>query len=286
MTAEIEKARELGFCFGVRRAINIIEKAARDDNDIMTLGPIVHNRLVVKKLAELGVNVADSLEQTHDNTVAVSTHGISPELLAQIRESGRRIIDTTCPIVRSAQKAVKKLADKGFSVIIFGDAAHPEVKALLGWAGDNAIATMDSNELASCNLTGRLGIVSQTTQSSLQFIEFIRMVIKSSFLNIKELRVINTLCRETQKRQEAALELAQKSDLIIVIGGRNSANTKRLAELCSPEVETHLVETASEIEDNWIKGKRHIGITAGASTPDDSIRDVVARLISTRNGSE
>jgi 4-hydroxy-3-methylbut-2-enyl diphosphate reductase len=285
MTAKIERARELGFCFGVRRAIDIIEKAAKGSS-IITLGPIVHNRLVVAKLEELGVHVADELEQARGNTVAVSTHGISPELVEQIRELKLQTIDTTCPNVSSAQKAVKKLADKGFGVIIFGDAAHPEVKGLLGWAGDNAVATMDGNDLAHHKLPLRLGIVSQTTQSSRQFTEFIRTVVESSFPNVKELRVINTLCRETQKRQEAALELARKSDLIIVIGGRNSANTKHLAELCSPEVETYLVETADEIKGDWIKGKQHIGITAGASTPDDSIEEVVARLTALRDGGE
>jgi len=278
MPVQIEKASELGFCFGVRRAIRIIEKAAGKQERITTLGPIVHNRLVVARLAEKGIRVVNGLDELQDETVAITSHGISPELSAQLQSRQLHIIDTTCPIVRSAQKAAKKLAQAGFGVVIFGEANHPEVKGLLGWAGDNAMATLDGEEMIHFNLSRRLGILSQTTQSRTQFAEFVDRVIGIVFPHVQELRVINTLCEETQKRQRAALELAEKSDLVIVVGGRNSANTQHLAEVCSPLVETHPIEAATEIDESWISGKRHIGITAGASTPDEAIQEVTLKL--------
>ena len=277
---EIEKARELGFCFGVRRAIQMIEAAAKEHQKIVTLGPIVHNRMVVTRLAEMGVSVVTELDQVQDGNIAIASHGVSPELLSQIQTRQLRIIDTTCPIVRSAQKAAKTLAEAGFGVIIFGEATHPEVKGLLGWAGAKAVATLDGAAIDKFNLPRRLGILSQTTQSRAQFTEFINKVISAVFPHVQEIRIINTLCEETQKRQEAALELARKSELVIVVGGRNSANTQHLAETCLPLVETHLVETAAEMERDWLSGKKHIGVTAGASTPDEAIEKVILKLTS------
>ena len=275
---EVKKAREFGLCFGVRRAIKIIEKATKEHQEIATLGPIVHNRLVVAKLAEMGIKVINELDQVQDRVIAISSHGAPPLLLSQIQARELRVIDTTCPIVRSAQKAAKKLAQAGLRVIIFGETTHPEVKGLLGWAGNNAIATLTGEKVARLKLPRRFGIISQTTQSHAKFVEFINEVIRVVFPNVQEVHIINTLCQETQKRQEAAVELAGKSDLMIVVGGHNSANTKRLAEVCSPIVETHLIETAAEIQMGWLSGKQNIGVTAGASTPDEAIEEVVRKL--------
>lgn len=281
---EIVKARELGFCFGVRRAIKTIEKAAKEHKEVATLGPIVHNRMVVASLAELGVTVVDELDRVQAKIVAIPSHGISPQVLSLIKERRLHLIDTTCPIVRSAQRAAKKLADSGFSIIIFGEANHPEVKGLRGWAGNNSLATMEGEKISTLRLSRRLGILSQTTQSHIKFAEFINKVICIAVPHVQELRVINTLCQETQKRQDAAIELAGNSELMIVVGGRNSANTQRLAEVCSPIVETYLIETAAEVEKEWLLGKRRIGVTAGASTPDEAIYEVVHKLESLASG--
>jgi 4-hydroxy-3-methylbut-2-enyl diphosphate reductase len=281
---KVNKARELGSCFGVRRAIKIIDKAAGKYSQISTLGPIVHNRLVVTKLSETGVKVVDDLDHIKGGIIAIASHGAPPQVLSQIQRRKITVIDTTCPIVRSAQKAAKELADAGFRVIIFGEATHPEVKGLLGWAGNNAVATMNGAEVTSQKLSPRLGIIAQTTQSQSSFVEFCKDVISALFPAVQEIRIINTLCQETQKRQQAAVELAGKSDLMIVVGGHNSANTQRLAEVSVPLVETHLIEAASEIKKDWLKGKRHIGITAGASTPDEAIEEVVLKLESLAGG--
>jgi len=275
---KVKKARELGSCFGVRRAIRIIDKAVKEYPEISTLGPIVHNRLVVTKLGASGVKVVNDLTGIKGGVLAIASHGAPPQLLTQIEARKLQVIDTTCPIVRSAQKAAKKLADTGFRVIIFGEATHPEVKGLLGWAGDNAVATMKGSEVANLELTPRLGIIAQTTQSQSGFARFCQDVVNTVLPAVQEIRIINTLCQETQKRQQAAVELAGESDLMIVVGGHNSANTKHLAEVCMPLVETHLIETAAEINKGWLRGKRNIGVTAGASTPDEAIDAVVTKL--------
>lgn len=275
---KVKKARELGSCFGVRRAIKIIDKAAKEYPEIATLGPIVHNRLVVTKLSETGVKVVNELDRVQDSVIAIASHGAPPQLLSQIRARKLEVIDTTCPIVRSAQKAAKRLADAGFRVVIFGEATHPEVKGLLGWAGNNAVATLNGAEVADLELPPRLGIISQTTESQSSFVKFCNDVVKAVFPNVQEIRIVNTLCQETQKRQQAAVELAAGSDLMIVVGGHNSANTQRLAEVCSSLVETHLIETAAEIKKGWLSNKHNIGVTAGASTPDEAIEEVVLKL--------
>jgi 4-hydroxy-3-methylbut-2-enyl diphosphate reductase len=188
-----------------------------------------------------------------------------------------KIIDTTCANVRHAQKAAQALSRDGFKVIIFGEAAHPEVKGLLGWAGA-ALATLYASDVPGSGFSGKLGILSQTTQGQTSFEQFIEDVIGLSLPGLEELRIVNTLCNETRKRQEAALNLAQRSDLILVVGGLNSANTKHLAEICSPIVLTYHIEQAGEIKSEWLNGKQHIGITAGASTPDEAIEEVISRL--------
>jgi len=275
---KIEKARELGFCFGVRRALKIIESSARQGQDITTLGPIVHNRTVVARLKRLGVRVADDINNLEGGVIAVSSHGVSPAVLETIQAKGVEVIDTTCPIVRSAQKAARRLANAGFGVIIFGEASHPEVRGLLGWAGEKAIASMNADDMPINNLPARIGIMAQTTQSRAEFIAFVNRLNQRLLPWAREIRVENTLCQETQKRQLAAEELAGTSDLMIVVGGHNSANTRRLAEVCQHIVETHHIENAGEIDLDWLKGKKAVGITAGASTPDEAIEQVIERI--------
>lgn len=245
----IEKAEKLGLCFGVRRAIKLLKEAANKYGEIETLGPVAHNRLLVEALANLGVKPINHLDQAQGRILAITTHGVSPAVLSEIRAHHIHIIDTTCPIVRKAQNAAKDLAEAGFDVFIFGDAKHSEVKGLLGWTGDKGIAALNMKQIdRSGKSPSRLGIISQTTQTQSAFIEFATQLIVMVGLKIEEMRLINTLCKVTQGQQEAALKLARKSQLMIVIGGSNSANARHLVEICSPLVETHLVETADEVE--------------------------------------
>ena len=275
----IEKAEKLGLCFGVRRAIRLLKEAANKCGEIETLGPVAHNRLLVEALADLGVKPLNHLDQARGRILAITTHGTSPAVLSDIKARHIRIIDTTCPIVRKAQNAARELAEAGFDVIIFGDAEHSEVKGLLGWAGGKGVAALEIKQIGSTvNSSSRLGIISQTTQIRSAFIKFVRQLVGAVGPEIEEIRVVNTLCKVTQGQQEAALELAGKSELMIVIGGANSANARHLVEICSPLVETHAVETADEVKTSWLAGKRRIGITAGASTPDEAVEALVAKL--------
>jgi 4-hydroxy-3-methylbut-2-enyl diphosphate reductase len=275
----IQKADKLGLCFGVGRAVKLLKEAANKYGEIETLGPVAHNRLLVEQLNGLGVKPVDNIEQAQGKILAITTHGTSPAVLAHLKARRVRIIDTTCPIVRKAQNAVRELAETGFDVIIFGDANHSEVKGLLGWAGGKGTAALNTRQIGKmAKSLSRLGIVSQTTQTQSAFFKFVRQLVGAVGSQIEEIRIINTLCKVVQSQQEAAAKLARQSQLMIVIGGGNSANARHLVDICSPLVETHSVETADEVRTSWLAGKNQIGITAGASTPDEAVEALVARL--------
>jgi len=312
---EIEKARDLGLCFGVRRAVTMLKKAAVRYGRVETLGPVAHNQRLVQHLAEVGVTPVDEPGKATGGVVAISAHGVAPAVLKEVEARGVRVIDTTCPIVRRAQNTARGLAEAGYYVIVFGEAEHSEVKGLLGWAGGRGVAALDAAQIhiafalgreeglfsgraAKKNEGHRVGVISQTTQTWPAFVDFVGRLMRAvpSVIaaegvldgggegervgngGLDELRIVNTLCQTTRRRQEAALELAARSQIMIVIGGRNSANTKRLAELCSSMVETHLVEEASEVESSWVAGKGRVGVTAGASTPDEVVEETIVRL--------
>jgi len=276
---QIEKAEALGLCLGIRRAIKLLKKAVNKYGEIETLGPLAHNRLLVEALTNLGIKPINHLDQVQGRILAITTHGASPAVLSEIKARHIHIIDTSCPIVHKAQNTAKELAGTGFDVIIFGEAEHSEVQGLLGWTGNRGLAALNTKQLDRLGKSlSRLGIISQTTQTRSAFIEFASQLIRMVEPKIEEIRLVNTLCQVTQRQQEAAMRLARKSQLMFVIGGGNSANTKRLAEICSPLVETHLVETADEVDNSWLLGKHHVGITAGASTPDEAVEEVVAKL--------
>ena len=276
---KIEKTEEIGFCFGVKRAIDILEKVARERGGVETLGAVVHNQQVLQRLAEIGVRVAQGVDDIRGDMVAISSHGVSPQIEDEIRTRHIDIINTTCPFVHRIQTAARRLAQTGFFVIIYGDADHTEVKGVLGWADGKGLATLDEKFIARLDsLPRRLGVLAQTTQIPAHFTEFVKRLIDCAFSKDSELRIIDTICHDIRKRQAVALELANRVDLMLVIGGRNSANTNRLAELCSTATETHLVETAEEIRPSWFQGKHHIGVTSGASTAEPTIDEVLARL--------
>ncbi len=275
---KIEKAEKTGFCFGVKRAINILEKVARERGGVETLGAIVHDQQVLQKLAEIGVTVVKDVKDIKGDTVVTSSHGVSPEVEEEIKGRQINIISTTCPFVRRAQVAAHRLAEAGFHVVVYGDADHPEVKGILGWAKGKGIATLGEAFLSASDSKPRLGILSQTTQIPAQFTEFVKKVIDSALTRDAEIRIIDTICHDIRERQAAALSLAKKVDLMLVVGGRFSANTSRLAELCSEATKTYSIETAIEIQPSWLQGLSHIGITAGASTAEETVNEVLKKL--------
>ena len=275
----VEKADKIGFCLGVKRAVDILEKVARERGSVETLGAVVHNQQVLQRLAKIGVRVAKNVDDIRGDTVATSSHGISPQLEEELRARNIEIISTTCPFVHRAQVTARRLAESGFLVVIYGDADHPEVKGILGWAKGKGIATLDEKFVDTFDRIPRhLGVLSQTTQIPAHFTEFIKKLVVAAFTRDSEMRIIDTICHDIRERQAAALKLADKVDLMLVVGGHHSANTNRLAELCSMVTETHLIETAEEIQPSWLQGKRHIGITAGASTDEQTVNEVLMTL--------
>lgn len=275
----IEKAAGIGPCFGVRRAIGILEKVAHEHSSLETLGAVVHNQQVLEKLSKLGIRIASSVDDIQGDFVAISAHGLGPQVEKEIRARHINIIDTTCPFVHRAQITAQKLAKSGFFVIIYGDSNHPEVKGVLDWADGKGIATLDEKSIARLDhLSHRLGVISQTTQIPSHFSEFVKRLIDSTLIRDSELHIIDTICHDARSRQAAALKLASRVDLMLVIGSHTSANTNRLSELCSTATKTYLVEATDEIQSSWLEGLRWVGVTAGASTALETIDEVMAKL--------
>jgi 4-hydroxy-3-methylbut-2-enyl diphosphate reductase len=278
---DILLAREMGFCFGVRRAVEMMEDATRETGPMVSLGSVVHNPQVVERLREQGLDVIGTLEQVDARPVAITAHGVSEEVVRELEAKGVPLVDTTCPIVTRSQQWAKRLTEEGFAVLVFGDPNHKEVRGVLGWSDGKAIAVpaIEAIDELPPDLPSRVGVLSQTTETEGHFAEFVRALLEKRMDSISELRVINTLCNATTSQQAAAQELAHKVDLMVVIGGRESANTRHLAEVSREEgVETYQVESADEIQAGWLHGRERVGVTAGASTPDGAVDAVVARL--------
>jgi 4-hydroxy-3-methylbut-2-enyl diphosphate reductase len=282
---EILLARDMGFCFGVRRAVEMMEDATLERGEMVSLGSVVHNPQVVSQLKAKGLDVIGTIEEVdQQRPVAITAHGVSESVVQELERKGVPVVDTTCPIVTRSQQWAKRLADDGYAVIVFGDKDHKETRGVLGWAEGSAYAVPSIDEIDRLpdDLPGRIGVLSQTTETEAHFAEFVRALLEKRMDRISDLRVINTLCNATTSQQAAAQELAHQVDLMIVIGGRESANTRHLAEVSREEgVETYHVENESEIEPEWLAGHERVGVTAGASTPDSVIDAVVSRLRST-----
>jgi 4-hydroxy-3-methylbut-2-enyl diphosphate reductase len=272
---QILLAKDMGFCWGVRRAIDIMEHAADQYGEIISVGPIVHNPQVVAELEEKGVR----LGQPEDASlpVAITAHGVGPQVLDEVHATGAEVIDGTCPIVTRSQRWARRMAEQGFSVLVFGDPDHREVRGVIAWAGDKAIPVRDGEPLPD-PFPNRVALISQTTQTPERFAQFVAQVMTEHVNDITEMRLINTLCHVTSNQQSAARELAQECDMMLVVGGRASANTRHLLEVVQQEgVRAYHIETADEIEPEWLRDVEWLGVTAGASTPDSAVEAVVER---------
>jgi len=272
---EIITIRTAGFCFGVKRAINIAFKIAREKRKgVYTLGPIIHNPQVVDRLREKGIVPIPDIKRRDDvRALIIRTHGIPLDVSRELGERGCEIIDATCPYVKKAQYYAKLLSEEGYQVVILGEKNHPEVQSLMSYAGRSAIVVNAQAPLPK--LKSRIGLVVQTTQP----IESLRKVISEAIERVKDLKVYNTICNSTAQRLKETAQVAAEADAMFVVGGKNSANTTQLAKLCrSLSVPTYHIETSSEIKEAWIEKAKKIGITAGASTPTWIIKDVENRL--------
>lgn len=286
-------AKNIGFCFGVRRAMNLVEEnLRRTKGPIYTLGPLIHNPQVMEELEKKNVLPISKIEEVKKKgKILIRSHGIPRGTLAKLVERRLKIIDATCPYVKRIQHLVEGLAKKNYTVVIFGKANHPEVEALVSYAGGKArvIERIEDLTPTLSGLNKKIGLVSQTTQSIGDFQKVVSFFQSSQFQN-KKVKIYNTLCPTTKKRQVEAAKLAKEADLIFVIGGRNSSNTTRLAEICRRyQRNTCHLETAEEIEHFWLgldsslkKKIKKIGIVTGASTPDWIIKEVIAKAKSSQ----
>ncbi len=271
-------AKKTGFCFGVKRAVEMAKDALTRSKPIYSLGSIIHNEQVVKGLARKGLKVIGSIDEIEKGVLVISSHGLSPKVKEKIAKRGIRIIDTTCPFVLKAQETAKRLTEEGYIVIIVGDVNHPEVKALIDTASKDAFVVKDAKEAYELKLSrrDRVSVISQTTQSTGNFLEVVKTIALSE---PKELLVYNTICKDAELRQGHAKKLSREVDLMLVVGGRTSANTKRLLEVCREHCKAaHLVETAAGLKMSWLADADKIGVTSGASTPDWIVEGVVKKI--------
>jgi len=267
---EVILAEHLGFCYGVKRAIEIARQNASTDGTSSTLGPIIHNPQMVERLRNEGVGTVGSLDEMEDGLVIIRSHGVGPKVYEEAESRGLELVDATCPHVKKAQLSAKLLSEDGYTVVIVGEKNHPEVKSIFEWTAHGAHIIETEAEAEALPRIGKLGIVSQTTFSGEKFRSIVSCLLEKS----REIKILRTICTATDLRQEAALELAENVDIMIVVGGKNSANTSRLAQLCAIKCKTYHIETAAELQEDWMKDVNKIGITAGASTPDWIIKEV------------
>ena len=267
-------ARENGFCFGVKKAVELTEAAAESGKPVHNLGQVVHNPNISRRLAARGVKVIKDPSEAASGIVVIRAHGVPPEVRAGIEAQGLECIDATCSLVLRAQRFTKQLADEGYRVVILGTPEHPEVIGLVGFAGDDFVIVETKEEWEKLPKMKRAGVVSQSTQPPWAFKELVAHVAEIS----QELKVFNTVCPVTVKRQHAATELAGETDVILVVGGKNSANTRELVNLARMQGrEAHHIEHASELDPEWLAGKERVGLIGGCSTPMETLIEVKER---------
>lgn len=272
----ISVVKNAGFCFGVKRAINLaFEAAKKSGKKVYTLGPLIHNPQVVEELKREGVQPIKDMSKIKSGTLIIRSHGIHPKILQKAKSKGLKIIDATCPFVRRAQEDARTLHREGYLVVLVGEAHHPEVQGIMGYAEDKAVVI--NQETGSLNLpeNKKVGVIAQTTLN----LDTFKKIIGQLLGKTKELKIFNTICNATAKTQKATLEMAKDVDLMIVVGGKNSANTTRLAKLCKEKGKpSYHIETPQELKKGWFRGKNSIGVTAGTSTPNWIINQVIKRI--------
>jgi 4-hydroxy-3-methylbut-2-enyl diphosphate reductase len=271
---KVKLAAKAGFCFGVKRALDMAERTV-ETSSAVSLGPLIHNQQVVKRLAERGIRVVNELEEVlAEQALIIRSHGVGPSVYQGAENKGIQVVDATCPFVQKAQRLAAESAQMGQQVIVMGDKLHPEVQGILGWAGNNAIPIQTLEEAKELPFYPQLAVLAQTTQLAESF----EGIVEELKLHTEDLTVHNTICNATAERQKAARELAQTVNVMVVVGGRNSANTQKLASICAELTKTYLIETAEELEVDWFKETTSAGLTAGASTPDWIIDEVYQKM--------
>ncbi len=269
---KIELAKSYGFCYGVKRAIKIAEEHPHS----ATFGPLIHNKDEINRLkkdfnVDLVENVEDALKF---DTLVIRTHGITKENLKTLKSQGKKVINATCPYVTTPQNIVQNMSKEGYTIVIFGDKNHPEIKGVASYSADpeRTHIVLSADELIGLPLGTKVAVVAQTTRKPQQYQE----IVAALAVRVAELRAFNTICNATFENQDAAAELAQRADVMVIIGGKNSSNTKQLYSICKNFLsDCYHIENESELQAEWFKDKKLCGISAGASTPDWIIENVI-----------
>lgn len=272
---KIELASSYGFCFGVKRAIKIAEEHPNST----TYGPLIHNQDEINRLdKKYNISVTSKLSEIKPNSqIVIRTHGIPKDEFTILKSQNNELIDATCPYVTTPQQIVEKMSGEGYDIIIFGDKEHPEIKSVMSYATNKCrvFVVLELTELDNLHHVNKVAVVSQTTRKPEDFAKIVSKLITLC----KEVRVFNTICNATFENQDAASKLAKKSDIMIVVGGKHSSNTKQLHAISKTNCsDSYLIENSEEILAEWFKGKLKCGITAGASTPDWVVQDVIKKI--------
>ena len=264
---KIYRARYGGVCFGVKRAIEMALKATRKKSNVYSLGPLIHNRVAVESLKKQGIITVEKINDIKSGKVIIRSHGIPPALLKKLKRKKVEIIDATCPRVRRAQRYVERLITEGYYVVIIGEKDHPEVKGLLGYAGNRAVMYSKDLKLKK----HKIGVVPQTTLDLVHLNEAIANLVPS----VSEMKIYNTICKATILRTKEAMRIAEKVDMMLVVGGKNSANTTRLYQMCKKIKPSYHIESVDDVRTDWFESVKTIGVTAGASTPKEQVEEVI-----------
>lgn len=270
---EIRLAKSYGFCFGVKRAIKIAEESPNST----TIGPLIHNNEEINRLKNsFNVDtIKDYTEAKDIKKAIIRTHGITKEGFKNLKEKNVNIVDATCPFVSKPQNICEEMSKKGYQIVMFGDINHPEVKGVISYAEGDVVVVLSENELENIKLNSKVAVISQTTRKFEDYTRIVNYIIPRT----KETRVFNTICNATFENQEAVRELSRECDIVIIVGGKNSSNTKQLYTIAKSNCsDSYLIENENELENKWFKDKKICGISAGASTPDWIIQNVVEKI--------
>ncbi len=273
---KVKVAKSAGFCFGVKRAIDMVYEEAAKGGKVYILGPVIHNEQVVSDLESKGVKVVDNIESLdagQDTTVIIRSHGVPEEIINRLKEKNIRIVDATCPFVSKIHHIVKEKYNEGYHIVVIGNAKHPEVEGVCGWCGNSAdvIGSVEEAGKYSNYKDKKLCVVSQTTFNYKKFQDIVDILVKKSY----DIVVMNTICNATEERQTEAGTIARQSDAMLVIGGKHSSNTQKLFEICKRVCpDTYFIQTLDDLDLKKLQSFRSVGITAGASTPNNIIKEV------------
>ena len=277
---EVTTAKSAGFCFGVKRAVDMVYDEAKKGERVYTLGPIIHNQQVVEDLEKKGVKVIDSVNDInngYDATVIIRSHGVPEKVIKALREKNVNIVDATCPFVLKIHKIVKEASQSGKTIVIIGSDNHPEVEGIKGWCVNEPVVLESVEEAENYTVDGakKLCVVSQTTFNYKKFQDLVEIIKKKEY----NICISNTICNATEERQNEARRIARRADAMIVIGDSSSSNTRKLYEICKTECqETFYIQTLSGLELDKLESSDCIGITAGASTPNNIIEEVYTNV--------